>query len=235
VETVFDTLRDDVRTRNIPRIVLGDSQAEVDSSKKEFEEKGTAAAVLGRDINKVDLTALFDKLFDSEEAKKDSKNRADLLAKAAAEALASIDPTNTLYPYRDAVEGLVTTVTPNPLREDFIRIPAARALGRYGDQRAIDALAKVVAEKEADAERAARQKGVRLASAKALSGIFRQTGAAPSNEVLDVLKKNLKDGDIEIELTCGEALGNATLQNPARLDASKVRRIERESVTAEDP
>lgn len=235
VETVFDTLRDDVRTRNIPRIVLGDSAAEVTDAQKEFQEKGTAAAAVGREVHKLDLQALFDKLFDTEEAKKDSKNRADLLAKSAAESLASIDPTNTLYPFRDAVEALVKTVAPEPLREDFIRIPAARALGRYGDQRGIDVLAKVVSDKDADAERAARQKGVRLACAKALSGIFRVTGVAPSNEVFEVLKKNLKDGDVDIEFNCAEALGNATLQNPARLDVSKVRRIERETVTSEDP
>jgi HEAT repeat protein len=235
VETVFDTLRDDVRTRSIPRIVLGDSPAEVEAAQKEFQEKGTAAAAIGKEVHKLDLQALFDKLFDTEEAKKDSKNRADELARDAAESLASIDPTNTLYPYRDAVEGLIKTVAPDPLREDFIRIPAARALGRYGDQRAIDVLAKVVSDKDADAERAARQKGVRLATSKALSQIFRHTGVTPSNEVFEVLKKNSKDGDVEIEFNCAEALGNATLQNPQRLDASKVRRIERETVSPEDP
>jgi HEAT repeat protein len=235
VETVFDTLRDDVRTRNIPRLVLGDSIQEVEAAQKEYQEKGTAAGVIGRDATLPDLKGIFEKLFDSEEAKKDSKHRADEIARDAAESLASIDPTNTLYPYRDAVDGLIKTVAPEPLRQDFIRIPAARALGRFGDQRAVDVLAKVVESKEADAEAAARQKGVRLASAKALSGIFRQTGVTPANEVFEVLKANLKDGDVDIEFTCAEALGNATLDNPARLDVSKVRRIVRETVTAEDP
>jgi hypothetical protein len=90
----------------------------------------------------------------------------------------------------------------------------------------VDVLAKVVSDKDADAERAARQKGVRWQCSKSLSQIFKQTGIAPSTEVYEVLKKNTKDGDYDIEFTCGEALGNATLTNPQRLDLSKFRRIE---------
>ncbi|MBV8880115.1 MAG: HEAT repeat domain-containing protein, partial [Planctomycetaceae bacterium] len=118
---------------------------------------------------------------------------------------------------------------------DFIRIPAAKALGHFGDQRAIDVLAKVVSDKDADAERAARQKGVRWQCSKSLSQIFKQTGVSPASEVFEVLKKNTKDGDYDIEFTCAEALGNATLTNPQRLDLSKFRRIERETYTADDP
>ena len=235
VETVFDTLRDDVRTKSIARIVLGDSADEVTAANKEFLEKGTAQGVIDKGVHKLDLQAMFDKIFDSDKAKKDSKDRANDIAKAAAETLASIDPANTLYPYHDAVEALIKTVSPEILREDFIRIPAAKALGRFGDQRAIDVLAKVVSDKDADAERAARQKGVRLQCAKALSQIFRQTGVTPGAEVFEVLKKYTKDGDFDIEFTCGEALGNATLSNPQRLELMKFRRIERETITAEDP
>ena len=235
VETVFDTLRDDVRTKSIARIVLGDSAGEIEAANKEYLEKGTAQGVIGKDVHKLDLQAMFDKIFDSDKAKKDSKDRANDIAKAAAESLATIDPTNTLYPFRDAVEALIKTVSPEILREDFIRIPAAKALGHFGDQRAVDVLAKVVGDKDADAERAARQKGVRWQSSKALSQIFKQTGLTPASEVFEVLKKTTKDGDYDIEFTCAEALGNATLTNPQRLDLSKFRRIERETYTAEDP
>src|SRR6185436_12216503 len=102
VETVFDTLRDDVRTKSIARIVLGDSAEEVQNANKEYLEKGTAQGVI-------------DKGVDSDKNKKDSKDRADVIAKAAAESLASIDPTNSLYPYRDAVEALIKTVSPEIL------------------------------------------------------------------------------------------------------------------------
>jgi HEAT repeat protein len=244
VETVFDTLRDDVRTRNIPRVILGDSDAEIGDAKKEYEEKGTAQAVIGKGIHKLDLQALLEKIFDLPEAKKDAKDLADEIARDAAETLATIDPTNTLYPFRDAVQGLIDTVkpvkpdsarpeAPSGQREDFIRIPAARALGHFGDQRAIDVLSAVVSDRDEDAERRKRQKGVRLATSKALSEIFRQTGVSPSKEVFDILKSNTKDGDYDVEFNCGEALGNATLTNEQRRDVSKFRRIERESYTIE--
>ena len=235
VETVMDTLRDDVRTKNIPRIVLGDTPQEVADANKEFLEKGTAFAVIGKETDKLALQALLEKAFDLPEAKKDAKDRADEIAMVAAETLASIDPTNTLYPYRDAVEALIKTLAPEPLREDFIRIPTARALGRYGDQRAIDVLTKVVGDKAADAEQAARQKGVRLASGKALSEVFRKTGVSPAKEVFDVVVKTLKDGDYDIEFAVGEALGNATLSNEQRREAAQVRRVTRDSYTDQDP
>jgi HEAT repeat protein len=241
VETVFDTLRDDVRTKNIPKIVLGDTQAEVDGAKVEFVEKGTALAAVPKGVHRLDLKALFEKAFDTEEAKKDSKDRADRIARDAAQTFARIDPTNTLYPFRDAVPALITTIGGNKVdnvdlvREDFIRIPSAQALGHFGDQRAIDVLTKVLGEKDADAEKATRQKDVRLACSKALSQIFKQTGVTPSKEVFDTLMKNTKDGDYEIEFTCGEALGNAVLTNEQRRELAKFRRIERETITPDDP
>lgn len=235
VETVFDTLRDDVRTKNIPRIVLGDTPQDVADAAKEYLEKGTAYAVIGKDADKLGLQDLLSKAFDLPEAKQDAKDLADEIARDAAETLASIDPSNTLYPYRDAVDALIKTVAPDPLREDFIRIPSARALGRYGDQKAIDVLAKVVDDKDADGEKAARQKDVRLASGKALSEIFRKTGVSPVKEVFEALVKNIKDGDYDIEFACGEAIGNATLSAEQRRTAALARRVARDAYTSEDP
>jgi HEAT repeat protein len=233
VETVWDTLRDDVRTRHIPRIVLSENAAEDQEARKIYDQTGHGW--ITKEVNKLDLQALLDKIFDMPEAKKDAKDKADQIARIAAETLARIDTTSTIYPYRDAVEALIRTVSPEVLREDFIRIPAATALGRFADQRAIDVLAKVLADKDADAERAKRQKDVRLACAKALSRIFQKTGVAPTEDVFKAVMNNLKDGNYEIEFTCGEALGNARLTNKQRLEVSSFRRIVRETYTAEDP
>src|SRR5437763_16784765 len=74
VETVFDTLRDDVRTKSIARIVLGDNPGEVESANKEYLEKGTAQGVIDKGVHKLDLQAMFDKIFDTDKAKKDSKD-----------------------------------------------------------------------------------------------------------------------------------------------------------------
>jgi hypothetical protein len=55
VETVFDTLRDDVRTKSIARIVLGDNPEEVNAANKEYLEKGTAQGVIDKAVHKLDL------------------------------------------------------------------------------------------------------------------------------------------------------------------------------------
>jgi len=223
VETVFDTLRDDVRTKNIPRVLLCEDQAQHDEAKAQFDQ--TAQGFVKKDVHKLDLKALMDNLFDSEEAKKDAKDRADRIAQGAAETLASIDITNTLYPYRDAVDALIKTVSIEILREDFIRIPACRALGHFGDQRALSVLSKVVNDKAEDAEKVARQKGVRLAAAKAMSEIYKATRVAPTEEIYPILTKYLLDGDIDIEILVGEALGNSTLTTKQMREVHNIRRI----------
>jgi CheY-like chemotaxis protein len=233
VETVFDTLRDDVRTKNIPRVILSQGEAEDLDARKAYDM--TAQGWIKKDTHELDLKALLEKLFDLPEAKKDAKDRADEMSRMAAETLASIDPTNTLYPFRDAVDALIKTVNPEVLREDFIRIPACRALGRYGDQRAVDVLAKVISDRDASPDKAARQKAVRWEAAKALSQVFRQTGQTPTDDVFGVILKNLKDGDYDIELACAEAAGNAKLSNKQRLQLSEHRRLQRDAYTHEDP
>lgn len=229
VESVIRTLSLDVRTRNIPRIVLAMNEAELDAAKTEFAEN--TPWYMKKDTHKLDLEALLEKIFDSEEAKKDSKDRADQISKSAAESLASISVTDTLYPYRDAVDALIRTVSKEKVkRQDFIRIPSATALGIYGDQRAFDVLAKVLS------DQAEEVKPLRLQCAKSLSWIYRQTGAAPTKEVYDILLKNCaEDGDYHIEYACGEALGNAKLTSEQRREVMKARRVKREWYTAEDP
>ncbi len=239
VETVFDTLRDDVRTKFIPRLVLADNAAEMDESKKQYDQTAQGfldKAIIGQVGGALVVDGILQKLFESPEAKKDSKDRADLIAKSAAETFARIDITNTLYPFRDAVQALIKTVSPEILRENFIRIPAAQALGHFGDQRAIDVLAKVLDEKGANEEATKAAKGVRVACARALSDIFRQTEYTPSKENYEVLKKNLTDGDYDVELTVSEAAGNAKLSNEQRLDYEEARRVNsrREAKTPED-
>ena len=223
VETVYDTLRDDVRTRSIARVILADTPAELEESKTTFGQ--TAQGFLLKTAGLIEFRGLFEGLFKSPEAQKDSKDRADRLALAAGDALAAIDPTNTHLPFREAVDGLVKTVDPTVLRPDPVRIASARALGRYGDQRAVDVLSKALAMKSEDPEQAKGQKPARVQFARALAAIFRQVKMAPSKDVFDNLKKQLSDGDLEIESAVGEALGNCDLTTAQRLDVEKTRRV----------
>ena len=57
----------------------------------------------------------------------------------------------------------------------------------------------------------------------------------PVKEVFDVMVKNLKDGDYDIEFALGESVGNATLSVDQRREAAKARRVARDTYTAEDP
>jgi CheY-like chemotaxis protein len=223
VETVYDTLRDDVRTRSIPRVLLADSPAELEESKTAFG--ATAQGFIMKNAGLIEFRGLFEQLFQSEEAQKDSKARADGLSLAAASALASIDPTNTHLPYRDAVDALIKTVDPTVLRSDPIRDAAARALGNFGDQRAVDVLSKALAVKSDDPEQAKGQRSARIQFAKSLALIFRQVQMAPSKEVYDNLKKQLTDGDIAIEAATAEALGNCELTAAQRLEVEAIRRV----------
>ncbi len=223
VETVFDTLRDDVRTRSVPRILLADAPAELEESKTAFGP--TAQGFMMKNAGLIEFRNLFEQLFKSPEAQKDSKDRADQLALSAAESLASIDPTNTHLEYREAVDGLIKTVDPTVLRPDPIRVAAARALGRFGDQRAVDVLSKALAVKSEDAEQAKGQRSARLQFAKSLALIFKQVRMAPSKEVYDNLKKQLMDGDYEIEAATAEALGNCDLTPAQRLEVEKGKRV----------
>ena len=230
-ESVLRALTRDVRTRNIPRIILADNAASLTEARTQFQDN--TPWYIKKDTHKLDLRELLGTIFDQPEAKKDSKDRADQLAKDAAETLASISTTDTLYTYRDAVEALIRTVSPKVLREDFIRIPAARALGVFGDQRAIDVLAKVLNDK--DGGFSGQQKPLRLQCAQSLADIFRATGVSPSKQVFDVLVTNaVSDGDYHIEFASGEALGNAKLTLEQRREVVRQRRLKRDWYSADD-
>jgi len=236
VETVFDTLRDDVRTKNIPRILFCRDTAEMQTSKQQYDL--TAQGYIAPETHELDLKSLLEKIFDSPEAKKDAKDRADKISRSAAETFAMIDPTNTLYPFRNAVEALIRTAGPEVLREQNIRIPSARALGHFGDTRAIDVLATVLnldgKPESTPAEHRQKMKPLRWEVGRALSEIYRQTGDSPTQSVYDILKTYTKDGDYDIEIVVGEALGNSTLTNEQRLDLEKHRRIKRSMYTEDD-
>ena len=77
-------------------------------------------------------------------------------------------------------------------------------------------------------------KPLRLQCGWSLSEIYRKTAETPTDAVFLVLKKYTKDGDYDIELVAGEALGNSTLSNKKRRELEKHRRLERSAYTADD-
>jgi HEAT repeat protein len=214
-ESAWESLRDDVRTRAVPKYILCEDDADLAKAKEIYEDK---VWYVKKPVDRMELKNQLDKTFATPEAQKDSKGRAEDLAQKAAEALARLDPFNTIYSFREAVPALITNLDPKHQRPDAIRIPCVVALGHYGDARALDVLAKTVDEK-------ANDKAVRIASAKALSEIFRQTALAPSTELYDIIKKNLVDGELGVEVNLGEGAGNSAVTNKQRFELQLHRRL----------
>ncbi len=214
-QSAWESLRDDVRTRAVPKYILCEDDADLAKSKEIYEDK---AWYLKKPIDRMALKNLLDKTFASPEAQKDSKGRAEKLAQDAAEALARLDPFNTIYSFREAVPALVRNLDPQHQRPDTIRIPCIVALGHFGDARALDILGGTVAEKTNEVP-------VRAAAAKAMSEIYRQTGLAPSTKLYDIMKANLLDGQLPVEVNLGEGFGNSAITNTQRLELQKHRRL----------
>lgn len=224
-ESVMDALRDDVRTRHIPKYII----AESDDEKTKAEEiyMSHMQKVIRPDIDRHLLMRHFNEDLEFERARNDAKSRADEMARHSAIALSQLAVETTIYPYRDAVPALIGAAkVRDNLRERDIRIPAIVALGHFGDDRAVDPLIDVVNFKPGDDTGNEFEKPVRLAASKALSQIFWHTKYVPSDD--QVLKltsdKAIDDGDYDIELAVGEALGNSNLTNARRVALEHLKR-----------
>jgi HEAT repeat protein len=214
-ESAWESLRDDVRTRAIPKYILCEDDADLAKAKEIYEDK---AWYLKKPVDRMELKNQIDKTFASPEAQKDTKGRAEQIAQTAAESLADLDPFNTIYSFREAVPALIKNLDPQHQRPDAIRIPCIAALGRYGDARALDVLAGTVNEKGND-------KTVRIVAAKSICEIYRQTALAPSTEIYDIMKKNLVDGELGIEVNLGGAFGVSAITNKQRFELQSHRRL----------
>lgn len=219
VETIFDALKADIRTKTIPIYLICRTEKDSDANRGIYTDKVDTYMTI--DFNKLDLQNWLNTTFYQEEVKTKSKERADELARIAAEAIAEITPTNTLYPYRDTIPALIKTLDPQILRRDFIRLPCIKALGKFGDVQAFDILAKLLNDRTNTRE-------IRLACAKSISEIFRQTHTIPTQDIFDILKNNLNDSEFEIQVAVSEALGNSKLTNEQRLELEKLKRMKYE-------
>lgn len=221
-ESVFDTLRDDVRTRNIPKYIIADNDEE--AKKAEEIYKSHIQYVVMNDADHLLLERHLNETLEFERAKKDAKSRADEMARRAAEALRDADSDTVCYPMADAVPALIKACSPEVRREKFIRVPAVTALGHIGDTRAVDVGVKIVNDKPEDEEAIKFESEVRFQAAKALSRIFWRNKYTPSEEIVETLRKWLDDGEYRIEEAVGEAFGNANLVNQRRTVLENLKR-----------
>ncbi|MEK7449180.1 MAG: HEAT repeat domain-containing protein [Planctomycetota bacterium] len=213
-ETVFDSLKEDIRTRGVPIFILT-APEELDTVKKLYEGEANVKGFLTKPVDKLLLKSALEETFSSEEAQKDSKTRAEEVSREAVEALASLELTNVIYSYLDTVDGLVQSLENRP---DQIRLPAIKTLGRFRDTRAIPALGKVFANQE-------NTKEIRLAACTALSEIFKTTPQPIPQDLYEILKTSLERDEFEIQQRIAQIYGNAQLTPEQRRELFELKRI----------
>lgn len=224
-EQLFGALKNDVRTRDVPLVIVCASDEQMAQAQQIFADR--AAGFLKKPVVQTELEAVVNRVFSDAAKQSDAKSRADALAQAAAEALAGIDPASSLLPYLSSVDGLVKVLDPANLRKAAIRLPSVKALGRFGDARAIARLTQVLADKTSHADQVEMQKAIRLGAAESLSATFKTSGAIPDETTYTALRDLLNDGDLDIEIAVAHTLGNASLTPQQRRDLETFKRVKR--------
>lgn len=214
-ERFYSWMKRDVRTREVP-VVIVCANAEEQAQAQQIYQDAAAVILASAPSTEIEtvLNGLYDAMGDT------AKARADAVAQWAAETLASLDADNSMYPYLQARDALMGAAGVANKRVDAVRRPAIHALGNFGDPAALDVLADALNEK-GDA------KETRVACAWAMGEILRRSMAAPTEKTFTVLRENLMDGDLDVELAVGHALGNAKLSLEQRRDLEKFKRIQR--------
>lgn len=214
-ERFYSWMKRDVRTREVPVVIVCKNAEEQSQAQQIYQD---AAAVILADAPSTDLEGVLNGIYD---AMGDTpKARADAVAQWAAETMAGLDVDNTMYPYLQARDALMGAAGLAEKRVDGIRRPAIHALGKFGDPAALDVLADALNEK-------GDPKETRLVCAWAMGEILRKSMAAPTEKTFTALRENLNDGDLDIELAVGHALGNAKLSLEQRRELEKFKRIKR--------
>ncbi|MBI5779869.1 MAG: HEAT repeat domain-containing protein [Planctomycetes bacterium] len=210
-ETVFNSLKDDIRSRGIPLIMIGGKE-DLEKAKSIYQEKVDSylvtpaeGAVLAEAINKV---------FQREEIQNDSKSKALQVCADAAKGLSRLDMRNTIYPYRQTIEALLGVLEGRP---DNIRELALEALRRFADAAALDGLLKVLTNKE-------NPLLIRQKTGEVIAAVFRGNPDSISQEIYDTLKKSFKEDEPEIKLAVAMALGNAKLTPTQRKELFELNR-----------
>jgi len=210
-ETVFNSIKDDIRSKGIPLIITG-SKNEIEKAKSIYQEKvdnylvtPAEGSVLAEAINKV---------FQRDDIQNDSKTRALLVCADAAGALAKLDTRNTVYPYRQTIEALLGVLEGRP---DNVREMALEALRRFAVPASIDGLVKVLTNKE-------NSLSIRQKIGDAIAAVFRSNPDSISQDIYDILKKSFKEDEPEIKQIIAAALGNAKLTPVQRKELFELNR-----------
>ncbi|HLD36676.1 MAG TPA: HEAT repeat domain-containing protein, partial [Planctomycetota bacterium] len=210
-ETVFNSLKEDIRSKGIPLIITG-SKDEIERAKGIYQEKvdnylvtPAEGEILAEAINKV---------FQRDDILNDSKTRALLVCADAARALAKLDTRNTIYAYRQTIEALLGVLEGRP---DNVREMALEALRRFAEPASVEGLVKALANKE-------NTLNIRQKIGEAIAAVFRNNPDSISQEIYDVLKKSFNEDEPEVKQIIAMALGNANLTPAQRQELFELNR-----------
>lgn len=200
-EYVYNNLKSDFRTRNVPIIVTSDAK-NWKTDQKLFAGDNT---VIDKGITEASFLSIVAETL-NEEKRRDYKTESRWIAQRAAESLASIDPTRTVFDLKVAAKGLSEVLR---VRPDVIRAPAIRALGNIGDPSALPALVNVFRDPFAN-------ENVRATAAWSIGEIFKKSRNVDRATYL-ALQEGLSDWDDTVKINTGLAVGKASLQGKDRV------------------
>ncbi|MFH1024424.1 MAG: HEAT repeat domain-containing protein [Planctomycetota bacterium] len=197
---VIEELRRDFRTKNLPVIILTDP-ANDEEVKKAYAGfiQGTLPTPWTREKVEGQLKAVFEgNVFQF-----DSKARALEAARAAARALASIDPERSIYALEPVVPNLVDSLAVQP---DEVRGPVIQALGQAGDYRAVEALRQVFDNKDNKPE-------IRAECLTSVGKILAKNHGKITDPLFESLASGLREEIEIVRAEAGKALGKANLSS----------------------
>jgi HEAT repeat protein len=214
-ETFLEALRADFRTREVPILILCPKE---DLARAQKLFSADAADFITYPVNvgsmRLQLSTIFAKF------PPDDKGVATRISAQAAEAVASIDPAFTGFPLKagtksrelgDLIAALAAIIEKRP---DEVRIPAFKALAKFGTEETIPAITRVIASKDANSPQ------VRAAAAYALAGIFPKL-KTPLGKESDTFKVLLDaagpdEESNEVRQAAAAAFGSAPLDEESK-------------------
>ncbi|MBI4244630.1 MAG: hypothetical protein HY606_11120 [Planctomycetes bacterium] len=230
--SVFDSLRDDIRTKFVPKVILYSNEDEKNSSSVYRDH---VSGLLPDTTEKFDIQKLIADVFSNKNIVDDHKRKADIVARKAAEALASLEINTTVLIFRDTIQQINSVLGSTAMRPNEIRIPLVRALGRFVDNQASNSFEESVAnlltilrEKPSTSEVESSLVKLRIEAAYALANIFRKTNPLLKTTQLDEIVGLLSDDVIEIQQYIAEALSNCQLTNDQQAAILNQKRMIRE-------
>lgn len=235
--SIFDSLRDDVRTKFVPKVILYDTPEDRDGVKA-YKTHIKGSLHVGAD--RFQIMSLLEEIFTDPKLIEDQKRKADIVAESAANALAAIDVESTVFDYREAIKGISEVLDSDVVRPNSVRTPLVVALGNFvgadtpgSVDSAVRILLRLIGEKPSlDDKKAIKyQEKMRIQAANSLGRIAKKTGLVLQDSQIDELAKHLSDEAYDVREAVAKALSNCrTISNTKIVSILQENRLKRKTL-----